>query len=111
MRNGAYASVGSLGADWRPFSRTPARATEPRLAGGVVRREATMEPMMQRIQGAFGSSLPRSYGFATGIAPLLAVRILPPGGLRFGYTTHQRDGRCGTLARCPQGPKLTLRSV
>ena len=52
-----------------------------------------MGPMMQRIQGALGSSLPRLDGFAKGIAPFVAVLILPRGGLKFGYTTlHQ--GRC-----------------
>ena len=53
-----YPSVGNLGAEWRPFSRAVARVTEPRLAGGVGRDAATMGPMMQRIQGLFGLSLP-----------------------------------------------------
>ena len=65
-----YPSVGSLGAEWRPFNRTLARATGPRLAGGVGRHAATMGPMMQRIQGLFGLSLPYSNprldAFATG---------------------------------------------
>jgi hypothetical protein len=63
----AYAGVGVIGGDWRPLSRTVARTTEPRLAGGVVRRAATMGPMMQRIQGLVGSSFPRLDVFATGI--------------------------------------------
>ncbi len=89
-----YDPAGGLGAARRPFNRTIARVTELRLAGGVVRREATTNPMMQRIQGAFGSSLLRSDGLATGIAPLVAVLILPRSGLRFGYTTRRRDCRC-----------------
>ena len=96
----AYAGVGIIGGDWRPLSRTVARTTEPRLAGGVVRRAATMGPMMQRIQGAFGSSLPRSDGLATGLAPLVPVLILPRPGLRFGYTTRRMD----FPLRCPQVP-------
>ena len=67
--------------------------TEPLLSGGVVRREATMGPMMQRIQGAFGSSLPRLDVFATGLAPVVVVLILPRGGLRFGYGARQLDHR------------------
>ena len=92
-RRRGYPFVDGLGADWRPFNRTVARVTEPRLAGGVGRHAATMGPMMQRIQGAFGSSLPRSDGFAIGIAPLVAVLILPRSGLRFGYTTRRRNCR------------------
>jgi len=52
-----------------------------------------MGPMMQRIQGVFGSSLPRLDGFATGLAPLVAVLILPRGGLRLGYRTSH-PGYC-----------------
>jgi hypothetical protein len=62
-----YDPARGLAADRRPFNRTVVRATVLRLAGGVVRREATTGPMMQRIQGAFGSSLPRLDVFATGI--------------------------------------------
>jgi len=65
-----YPSVNGLGVAWRPFNRTVARVTEPRLAGGVGRPAATMGPMMQRIQGLFGLSLPYSNprldAFATG---------------------------------------------
>jgi hypothetical protein len=50
-----------------------------------------MGPMMQRIQGLLGSSLPRMDAFATGIAPLVADLILPRGGLKFGYITRCRD--------------------
>jgi hypothetical protein len=74
-----------LGADRRPFNRTVARARELRLAGGVVRREATTKPMMQRIQGLLGSSLPRLDGVATGLDLLLPFFILPHRGLKFGY--------------------------
>src|SRR6266567_239733 len=59
--------------------------------------------MMQRIQGAFGSSLPRSDGFAIGIAPLVAVLILPRSGLRFGYTTRRRNCR-SRLRKFPRSP-------
>src|SRR5258706_15106153 len=84
----AYAIFGVVGGDWRPFNRTVARATEPRLAGGVVRRDATMGPMMQRIHGLVGSSLPRLDVLATGIDLLSPVLILPRGELKFGYTTR-----------------------
>ena len=75
-RRRGYPSAGNLGAEWRPFNRTVARTTEPRLAGGVGRDAATMGPMMQRIQGLFGLSLPYSKprldAFATGSC------LLPP---------------------------------
>ena len=61
-----YDPARDLGVNRRPFNRTVARATVLRLAGGVVRREATRGPMMQRIQGLLGSSLLRLDGFATG---------------------------------------------
>jgi hypothetical protein len=72
-----YDPARGLGADRRPFNRTVARVTECRLAGGVVRREATRKPMMQRIQGLVGSSLPRLDGVATVFIPLVAV-LYPP---------------------------------
>jgi hypothetical protein len=72
-----YDPAGGLGADRRPFNRTVALVTDFRLAGGVVRREATAKPMMQRIHGLLGSSLPRLEGVATGFVPLVAV-LYPP---------------------------------
>jgi hypothetical protein len=62
-----------------------------------------MGPMMQRIQGALGSSLPRLDGFAKGVAPLVASLILPRSGLKFGYTTLDQ-GRCFQAStRSPTG--------
>jgi hypothetical protein len=83
----AYGSVGGETEDLRPFNRTIARVTEPRRSGGVVLRAATMGPMMQRSQGLLGSSLSRLDAFATGIDLFSPARILPRGGLKFGYTT------------------------